>query len=164
MIVSNKKDAFVHHRAKALGIPSYTYSKKEFDEGGTIAGFLCRNKIDFIVLAGFLLRVSLPIIEAFPHKIINIHPALLPGFGGKGMYGDHVHRAVKEAGENKSGITVHYVNENYDEGSIIFQASCSLTSDDSPEAIAEKVHALEYRYFSSVIETTIKKTYPSIFL
>ncbi|MDD2285861.1 MAG: phosphoribosylglycinamide formyltransferase, partial [Paludibacter sp.] len=156
LIISNKPDAFVHERAKTMGIPSFSFSKKEFDEGDKIIRLLKEYKINFIVLAGFLLKISSPLLEAFPNKIINIHPALLPKFGGKGMYGQHVHRAVVNAGETQSGITIHYVNEKYDEGSIIFQAICEVLPDDTPESLAEKVHALEYLHFPGVIENIVK--------
>ncbi len=151
LILSNKQDAFVHERAKMLGVPSVTFSRDEFADGRKIVSLLDKYEVDFIVLAGFLLKVSLPILEAYPNKIINIHPALLPKFGGKGMYGHHVHQAVVVAGETHSGITIHYVNEQYDEGSIIFQATCEVSAGDTPDMVADKVHALEYRYFPEVI-------------
>ena len=110
------------------------------------------HNIDFIVLAGFLLKIPEVLIEAFPNKIINIHPALLPKYGGKGMYGHHVHEAVATSGDTESGITIHYVNAQYDEGNIIFQAKCPVLPTDSPDMIAEKVHALEYEFFPKVIE------------
>jgi phosphoribosylglycinamide formyltransferase-1 len=156
VIVSNKRDAYVHERAKKLGIPSYTFSKAAFDEGSAVLDILREYKIDFIVLAGFLLRVSQPLLDAFPGRIVNIHPALLPKYGGQGMYGDRVHREVVAAGETKSGITIHYVNEHYDEGDIIFQATCEVLPDDTPEEVANKVHALEYTYFPRVIEAVVK--------
>jgi phosphoribosylglycinamide formyltransferase-1 len=152
VIVSNKKDAYIHERARKLLIPSYTFSNEDFSTGETILGFLKQYNIDCIVLAGFLLKVSEVLINAFPDRIINIHPALLPRHGGKGMYGIRVHEAVAEAGEDESGISVHYVNNNYDEGNIIFQAKCPVLPTDTPEMIAEKVHALEYEYFPKVIE------------
>ncbi len=152
IILSNNPDAFIHQRAKNLGIPSVIFSKYDFNEGEKVLEVLKEFNIDCIVLAGFLLRVPQNIIDAFPDKIINIHPALLPKYGGKGMYGDKVHKAVIEAGESHSGITIHYVNENYDEGSIIFQAKCTITPDDTPETLAAKVHALEYEHFPKVIE------------
>ena len=157
LILSNKADAFVHERAKILHIPSCTYSKKEFDEGVGIVDLLQENEIDFVVLAGFLLKVSQPIIDAFPGRIVNIHPALLPKFGGKGMYGDRVHQAVVESGETESGITIHYINENYDEGAVIFQAKCDVLPGDSAADVAQKVHELEYRHFPAVIEEICKK-------
>ena len=155
LILSNKKDAFVHERAKKLGIPSYTFNKKEFDEGELILETMRQYEIDFIVLAGFLLKVSQPILDAFPNKIINIHPALLPKYGGKGMYGDRVHSAVVDAGEKESGISIHYVNEHYDEGDIIFQDKCEVLPSDSPDDVAQKVHELEYKHFPSIIESII---------
>lgn len=155
LILSNRKDAFVHERARKMGIPSYTFSKIEFDDADLILETLRQYKIDFIVLAGFLLKVSQPVLEAYPNRIINIHPALLPKFGGKGMYGDKVHRAVVDAGETESGISIHYVNEHYDEGNVIFQALCEVLPDDSPDDVANKVHELEYKYFPSVIEKVV---------
>jgi phosphoribosylglycinamide formyltransferase-1 len=152
LIISNKNDAFVHQRAKKFNISSFTFSKNDFDDGKCVVEFLKNHKIDVIVLAGFLLKISEPLLAEFPNKIINIHPALLPKYGGKGMYGHHVHEAVWAAGECQSGISIHYVNANYDEGDIIFQAKCDLTAADTPDSIAEKVHALEYEYFPKIIE------------
>lgn len=155
LILSNKSTAFVHERAKKLKVPSFTFSKEEFDEGTNIVALLQKYEIGHIVLAGFLLKVSDVILKAFPNKIINIHPALLPKFGGKGMYGNRVHQAVVEALETESGITIHYVNENYDEGNIIFQATCPVLPSDTPEMVADKVHALEYEHFPKVIEKVV---------
>lgn len=152
LIISNKSDAFIHERAKKLQITSCTFTKNDFLTGEKILAKLKEQKIDCIVLAGFLLRVPEMLIEAFPNKIINIHPALLPKFGGKGMYGSRVHEAVKDAGEKESGITIHYVNNNYDEGNIIFQAKCNVLPSDTSEMIADKVHALEYEHFPKIIE------------
>ncbi len=152
LILSNKSDAFVHERAKKLGIPSFTFSRQQFLEGDEVLVFLQKYNIDYIILAGFLLKVPEQIIKAFPNKIINIHPALLPKYGGKGMYGDNVHKAVKAADDSESGITIHYVNENYDDGNIILQAKCELSSDDTPETIAQKVHKLEYEHFPKAVE------------
>ena len=151
LIISNKADAFVHQRAKNLQVPSYTFSREDFSTGENILDFLRQNKIDYIVLAGFLLKIPETLIEAFPGRIINIHPALLPKYGGKGMYGMRVHQAVAEAGDAESGITIHYVNANYDEGNIIFQAKCSVNKTDTAEMIANKVHALEYEHFPRII-------------
>ncbi|MDR1810433.1 MAG: phosphoribosylglycinamide formyltransferase [Prevotella sp.] len=151
-IVSNKPDAYVHRRAKSLGVASFTFPKEDFADGEKVADFLRDRRINFIVLAGFLLKIPQKLLADYPNRIVNIHPALLPKYGGKGMYGDRVHQAVVEAGETESGVTIHYVNENYDEGSIIFQAKCELTPDDTPEDVARKVHALEYEYFPKVIE------------
>lgn len=152
VILSNNEKAFVHERAKKLGVPSVTFSKEDFLKGEKILNFLQEQKIDAIVLAGFLLQVSSLVIDAYPQKIINIHPALLPKFGGKGMYGMRVHEAVKEAGETETGITIHYVNNEYDAGEIIFQAKCPVLPKDTPETIAKRVHELEYQYFPRVIE------------
>ncbi|MDR0810726.1 MAG: phosphoribosylglycinamide formyltransferase [Paludibacter sp.] len=151
LIISNKIDAFVHERAKKLKIPSFTFSKNEFEDGKPL-DLLEKCNIDGIVLAGFLLKVPKIILDAFPQKIINIHPALLPKYGGKGMYGDRVHEAVYAAKEKVSGITIHYVNENYDEGNIIFQAQCAITEQDNAHDIAAKVHALEYEYYPKTVE------------
>lgn len=153
VIVSNKADAFVHERAKNLGIESVTFSKDDIYNTNKVVDYLRGRQIDFIVLAGFLLKVPQNLLLQYPDKIINIHPALLPKYGGKGMYGDNVHKAVVAAREKESGITIHYVNENYDEGSIIFQAKCVVDPDDTYQDIAKKVHELEYIHFPKVIES-----------
>jgi phosphoribosylglycinamide formyltransferase 1 len=152
LIISNKVDAFVHERAKKLQIPSVTYSRDDFSTGENILTLLKQHNIDLLVLAGFLLKIPTAFIEAFPNKIINIHPALLPKYGGKGMYGLHVHQAVVDAGETETGISIHYISANYDEGSIIFQAKCPVLPTDTAQIIADKVHALEYEHFPKVIE------------
>jgi len=152
LIISNKLDAFVHTRAKNLEIPSFTFSREDFSQGDKILELLKLYNIDSIVLAGFLLKIPQTLILAYPQKIINIHPALLPKHGGKGMYGMRVHEAVAENHDIESGITIHYVNSNYDEGNIIFQATCPVLPTDTPEMIADKVHKLEYEHFPKVIE------------
>lgn len=152
LILTNKKDAFIHERAKKLNVPCEYFSLSDFNEGTSIVEILSKNNIDYIVLAGFLLKISDKILQKYPNKIINIHPALLPKYGGKGMYGHFVHEAVVANGEKESGITIHYINENYDEGDIIFQAKCLVNPTDSPEQVAEKVHALEYKHFPAQIE------------
>jgi len=149
-VISNRRDAFVHERVKKYGIPSYAFTKDDF-ESGEVLKFLREQSIDFIILAGFLLKIPENLLKAYPDKIINIHPALLPKFGGKGMYGARVHEAVVASGEKESGITIHYVNENYDKGQIIFQARCPVFPSDSPEDVATKVHALEYEFFPLII-------------
>ena len=151
VIISNKENAYVHERAKNLGVSSYTFKKIDF-ENGKVLEFLKEQQINFVVLAGFLLKIPGNLLQAYPNKIINIHPALLPKFGGKGMYGAYVHEAVVAAKEKESGITIHYVNENYDEGQIIFQAQCEVLPTDTPDDVAEKVHALEYEFFPKIIE------------
>lgn len=156
LVVSNKKDAFVHERARKMNIESITFSKNDFEATDKVLDCLIEKEIDFIVLAGFLLKVPENLLQAFPNKIINIHPALLPKFGGKGMYGDAVHKAVVESGEAESGITIHYVNENYDEGAVIFQAKCPVSKDDTYEDVAKKVHTLEYMHFPVIIEKLLK--------
>jgi phosphoribosylglycinamide formyltransferase-1 len=153
-IISNRPDALVHERAKRLMIPSYVFTKSDFEDG-TVLKFLQENAIDLLVLAGFLLKIPENLLKAYPDKIINIHPALLPKFGGKGMYGSHVHEAVIASGEKESGITIHYVNENYDEGRIIFQAKCPVLPTDSPDDVAAKVHALEYEFFPLIISEIV---------
>jgi len=155
LVLSNKNDAFVLKRAKKLHIPSVTFTKKEMEETDKILQILEKNKINFIVLAGFLLKIPAYLIAAYPNRIINIHPALLPKYGGKGMYGHFVHEAVVAAKEKESGITIHFVNEHYDEGAIIFQAKCPILPTDTPDDVAGKVHELEYEYFPKVIEEAI---------
>ncbi len=151
LVLSNNPNAFVLERAKKLNVPVRIFSRVQFTESGEVLKWLKKNKITHIVLAGFMWLMPEKIIRQYPEKIINIHPALLPKFGGKGMYGIHVHEAVKAAGENVTGITIHVVNEKYDEGKILFQASCAIDATDSPERIAEKVHALEYQHYSNQI-------------
>ncbi|KAA6315461.1 Phosphoribosylglycinamide formyltransferase [termite gut metagenome] len=152
LIVSDKQNAYVLERAFRLNVPSVVVPKSDWETGEKIVFLLHGHQIDFIVLAGFLLRIPDILLHAYPDKIINIHPALLPKFGGKGMYGDKVHEAVVSAGEKESGITIHYINEQYDEGQIIFQATCEILSEDSPSDVARKVHALEYEHFPKIIE------------
>lgn len=155
LVLSNRKDAYVLERAHALGVPCEVFLKPEWESAEKILEVLHSYKIDFIVLAGFLLRVPDLILHDYPNKIINIHPALLPKFGGKGMYGDRVHEAVIAAGEKETGITIHYINERYDEGDVVFQATCTVLPGDSPADVAKKVHALEYEHFPVVIERLI---------
>ena len=152
LIISNQTNAYIHKRAETLKIPSFTFTKEQFFDAKPVLELLTEYNIDAIVLAGFLLKIPTLLIQHFPDKIINIHPALLPKFGGKGMYGARVHQAVKEAGETETGITIHYVNENYDDGNIVFQARCPVSADDTAEMIAAKVHLLEYEYYPQIIE------------
>ncbi|MDI1321924.1 MAG: phosphoribosylglycinamide formyltransferase [Algoriphagus sp.] len=154
LVASNKADAFVLERAKKFGVPAFTFTRKEMD-AGLLLQKLQEEKIDWVILAGFLLKIPEDLIRAFPDHMVNIHPALLPKYGGKGMYGSLVHEAVKAAGDTETGITIHLVNEHYDEGKIIFQAAASVTPEDTPDTIAEKVHALEHRYFPEVIESLL---------
>ena len=155
LVLSNRSDAYVLERAHRLGVPCNVFPKEDWMAGDEILAVLQEYHIDFVVLAGFLVRVPDLLLHAYPDKIINIHPALLPKFGGKGMYGNRVHEAVVAAGEKKSGITIHYINERYDEGNIVFQAVCPVLPTDSPEDVAKKVHALEYEHFPRVIERVL---------
>lgn len=156
VVLSNNKNVGVHARVNNLGIPSFVFSRDEFVEGTSVLAKLAEYQIDLIVLAGFMNKISDALLAAYPGKIINIHPALLPKHGGKGMYGMHVHEAVVAAGEKESGITIHYINENYDEGDIIFQAKCEVLPADTPDEVATKVHALEYAHYPHVIEDLLK--------
>ena len=151
-IFSNKPNAYVLKRAEKMGIPSFVFSKEEFYHSDKVLNELKKLDIDLIVLAGFLWLIPDNVLQSFPNRIINIHPALLPKYGGKGMYGRYVHEAVCKNKEKTSGITIHYVNEEYDEGQIVFQAKCAITSSDTPDDVAEKVHRLEYAYYPKVIE------------
>jgi len=156
IFLTNNKNAFVLERAKKLNIKSYLFNKKELKEG--IVNKILENfNPDLIVLAGFLLLVPESIISKYPNKIINIHPALLPKYGGKGMYGNNVHKAVLENKEKISGITIHYVNNEYDKGNIIFQKECPINDEDNVETLANKVHKLEYDYFPQTIEKLLNK-------
>lgn len=156
VILSNKKDAFALERAHRLGVPSLYFDRNDFYNSPKILETLKEQEIDCIVLAGFLWLVPNDIIEYFSGRIVNIHPALLPKYGGKGMFGMKVHAAVVENREPETGITIHYVNSNYDEGSIIFQAKAEVLSTDSPEMVAEKVHALEYEHFPRIVEKIVE--------
>jgi len=155
LILTNNANAYVVERAKNHHIPCLVFPSKELKETDFVLDKLCEYHIDFIVLAGFLLMIPKKIIDRYPGKIINIHPALLPKYGGKGMYGDIVHKAVRASGDTETGISIHFVNEKYDEGAIIFQAKCPVNPDDTPDTIAQKVHQLEYRYFPEIIERVI---------
>lgn len=155
MILSNKKDAYVLVRADQFNIPTMVFDRQTFYETDEIPKLLQKNEIDFVVLAGFLWLIPVNLIRAFPQKIINIHPALLPKYGGKGMYGSYVHQAVLDSGDKESGITIHYVNEEYDKGSIIFQEKCIVLPDDTPESLAQRIHQLEYNHFPEVIEKLV---------
>jgi folate-dependent phosphoribosylglycinamide formyltransferase PurN len=155
LIVCNVPTAGVLEIAKEKGIPTLLINKTEFASGGYVES-LKNADIDFIVLAGFLWKVPEVLVSAFPKAIVNIHPALLPNYGGKGMYGSRVHEAIIAAGESKSGITIHWVDANYDEGDIIFQAECTISSGDTPEVLAQKIHALEHQHFAPVIEKLLR--------
>ena len=153
-VFTNKADAQVIQRAEKYQVPTQVFSKNDLETGKVLQEI---NTIqpDLIVLAGFLLKFPETIVAAYPDKIINIHPALLPKYGGKGMYGMHVHRAIVENKEPKTGITIHYVNENYDEGNVIFQKEVTVLISDTPEVVAAKIHELEQDHFPVVIEKLI---------
>ncbi len=153
-VVSNNSNAGVLERAKRLNVPFKVFTKKDIGTESFMK-FL-KKHADFIVLAGFLLKIPDEMITFFPNTIVNIHPALLPKYGGKGMYGMHVHRAVVANKESQTGITIHYVNEHYDEGAIIFQKSVAIDANDTPDDVAAKIHILEQENFPKVIEKLIK--------
>ncbi|MCF8225673.1 MAG: phosphoribosylglycinamide formyltransferase [Bacteroidales bacterium] len=157
LVLCNKPGAGVIDRAEDNQIPVYLFSREDLYESDYVLRQLTEHRIDFIVLAGFLWLVPSNLIRKFPGSIVNIHPALLPKYGGKGMYGSRVHAAVLENHEKKSGITIHYVNDKYDEGNIIFKAKCKVSPDDTPDSLAEKVHELEYEHYPRVIEEVIRE-------
>jgi len=155
LVLSNRREAYVLKRAAEHHVKSFFFDREEFYTTGSVLNRLRSEKIDFLVLAGFLWLVPEDILNEYEGRIINIHPALLPKHGGKGMYGEKVHRAVIENREKESGITIHYVNRFYDEGTIIFQAKCRVDKSDTPDTLAIKVHALEYEYYPKIIEEII---------
>jgi len=155
LIISSRPDAFVLKRANNHHIDSVVLNRNSFLYTNELLEDLEKFSVDFIVLAGFMWLVPSYIVNAYLNKIVNIHPALLPKYGGIGMYGSHVHEAVIAAGEKESGITIHYVNEHYDEGAIIAQETCAVAPDDTPGALAEKIHALEHKHYPRVIESVL---------
>ena len=157
LVISNRSDAYALVRAERLQVKSMVIGKQKLNDESFLMGVMREHQIDFIVLAGFLLMVPNFLIDAYPRRIINIHPALLPEFGGKGMWGHHVHEAVKAAGKTETGMTVHYVSEVCDGGEIIAQFSTPISPDDTPDDIAAKEHGLEMKYFPQVIEEVLRK-------
>ncbi|MBT5698917.1 MAG: phosphoribosylglycinamide formyltransferase [Flavobacteriales bacterium] len=155
LLATNKKTAFVVERVKKFNLPVFSFTKEELNNTSLVQKKLLEYSVDLIVLSGFLLKVPENIISLFPNKIINIHPSLLPKFGGRGMYGENVCRSVIDAKEVQSGITIHYVNNNYDEGNIIFQEKISLVKNESVESLLEKIRVLEMRFFPVVIERVV---------
>jgi phosphoribosylglycinamide formyltransferase-1 len=155
LILTNNPNAGVIERATRLNIPYKVFNRTDFNSSTKITDLLLEASIDLVVLAGFLWLVPSSLIDAFPQRIINIHPALLPKYGGKGMYGEFVHQAVSKADEEETGITIHYVNEKYDDGAVIFQKAVAIEKGEEPNSIAEKIHALEYEYFPKVIESIL---------
>jgi formyltetrahydrofolate-dependent phosphoribosylglycinamide formyltransferase len=161
LIVCNKPGAGVLNIAAKENIPALLIDKEKFFRGNGYTDELKENNISFVVLAGFLWKIPSTLIEAYPRKIINIHPALLPNYGGKGMYGNYVHEAVIAAREKESGITVHYVDGHYDNGDIIFQARCPVLENDTPASLANRIHQLEHEHYPNVIEKIVSKELPS---
>lgn len=155
LIVCNNPKAGVIDIAKKNKIPFLTIDKKSLYQTEGLLSHLQKHRVDLIVLAGFLWMIPQYLLNHFPHKIINIHPALLPKFGGKGMYGMNVHSKVIESGERESGITIHYVNDKYDEGEIIFQAKCEILTGDTPEILAQKIHELEHRHYPEIVKKMV---------
>jgi phosphoribosylglycinamide formyltransferase-1 len=158
-ICTNRTDAFVIQRAHSFEIPVLIFSREDFYQSDKVNQYLKEKNVNWIILAGFLWLVPETLILRFPNRIINIHPALLPRYGGKGMYGNLVHKAVIENGDKVSGITIHFVNHEYDRGDIIFQATCPVESSDTPESLAARIHQLEYEHFPKVLAMTISGNY-----
>lgn len=157
LLVSNKSSAPALEMAKAAGIDTLVIDRAAFSNGQDLLRTLREHRISFIALAGFLWLIPVWLIRAFPQRIVNIHPSLLPKFGGQGMFGHHVHQAVIDAGELQSGISIHFVNEVYDEGGIIFQAVCPVLPDDTPERLAKRVLLLEHKHYPNVIEQLLRE-------
>jgi phosphoribosylglycinamide formyltransferase-1 len=157
LVVCNKPGAGVLDIAGREGIPTLIIEKEQFFRGDAYVPSLREKNIDLVVLAGFLWKIPDTLIKAFPQKIVNIHPALLPKYGGKGMYGRFVHAAVIAAGEKESGITIHFVDEHYDHGDIIFQATCTVEPSDTPESLAARIHALEHQHFPEVVDRLLQQ-------
>lgn len=158
LVLSNRPDAYVLKRAQAYDIETIVFHREQLYETGEVLAALEKGNIDFIVLAGFLWLIPSSLLDTYEGRIVNIHPALLPRYGGKGMYGRRVHEAVIASGDEESGISIHYVNPRYDEGDIIFQARCPVTPEDTPESLAEKIHALEYAHYPRVVEDLLKRS------
>ena len=157
IVISNKSAALALEKAQKREVKTLVFNNDAFKKKGEVLDVLQSLSINFIVLAGFLMKVPSEIIHAYPNKIVNIHPSLLPKFGGKGMYGRHVHRSVIDTQEEESGISIHFVNEEYDQGDIIFQSRVKVNKTDTPDSLAEKIQHIEQRYFPSVIEEVINK-------
>ncbi len=158
VLLANRPDAYALERAKKLGIPTFVFSREDFFSSDRVLEYLKENSVDWIVLAGFLWLIPQNLLKNYPDRIINIHPALLPAYGGKGMYGSKVHQAVITAKEKESGISIHYINERYDEGEMIYQAKCLIEPGDTPESLAEKIHRLEHEHFPVIIDKVITES------
>ena len=156
LVLTNKSDAYVIKRAQSHDVEAVVFTRDQFYHSGEVISLLQAREIDFIVLAGFLWLVPEKLLQQYEGKVVNIHPALLPKYGGKGMYGKHVHEAVLASGDAVSGITIHHVNQKYDQGDIIFQTTCKVEMRDTPESLAAKVHALEYEHFPREVEKLLQ--------
>ncbi|MEM5540970.1 phosphoribosylglycinamide formyltransferase [Olleya sp. AS48] len=156
-VLTNNPHAKVLDRCKKLKVSALSFNKTAFTETDDVLNILKSNTPDLIILAGFLWKFPEKILKNFPNKVINVHPALLPKFGGKGMYGMHVHQAVINNKETETGVTIHYVNENYDEGAIIFQSKCEVLASDTAQDVADKIHELEMKHFPEVVDQLLKK-------
>jgi len=159
LMCTNKRDAYIVKRAEKLDIPVVFISESELNNFDVLHKKLQNAKVDIIILAGFLLKLPAIMIEYYPNRILNIHPSLLPKYGGKGMYGNKVHKAVLENKETESGISIHFVNQNYDEGEIVLQEKCVISEDETLETLTEKIHQLEHNYFPIAIEKTLKNLF-----
>ncbi|MDR2936772.1 MAG: phosphoribosylglycinamide formyltransferase [Rikenellaceae bacterium] len=157
VVLANRPDALVLERAVRLNVPAEVFSREDFYDNGRVTALLRQYRVDYIVLAGFLWLVPEGLVRDYPGRIVNIHPALLPKYGGKGMYGYRVHRAVIESGDRESGITIHRVNEVYDSGDILLQETVEVTPEDTPDSLAAKIHALEHEFYPWVVEREISK-------
>lgn len=156
LIVTNKAEAGVNEVARKFNVPVLVMNKEQMNDSEFLLGELKKHSVDWIILAGFLLMIPAFLVKAYENKMVNIHPALLPKFGGKGMYGKHVHQAVLEAKEQKSGISIHFVTEEYDEGKIIFQAETTLENEETIESLEKKIHQLEHQHYPLIIEKLVK--------
>ena len=161
LVVYNRREAPVRERAARLGTESVYVPKSALDDASSVLSLLRDRHIDVLVLAGFLLLVPPYLLDAYPGRVVNIHPSLLPRHGGKGMYGERVHQAVLESGEAESGITIHLVDRDYDRGRVLRQVKCSVYPDDTPHSLAERVHELEYRYYPEAVETLCRSLLPA---
>jgi phosphoribosylglycinamide formyltransferase 1 len=157
LVLCNKPDAYVLQRADNFEVPTHVFNKEELYHTNSIDNLMKNLEIDLIVLAGFMWLIPERIIQAYSKRIVNIHPALLPKFGGEGMYGKKVHEAVLQSGDTETGISIHYVNEQFDEGEIIYQSRCLIDTNDDAEKLAYKVHQLEHQHYPKIIEDLLKK-------
>lgn len=157
LVLTNRADAGVISRARNLNTDTFVFTRDQLNQTGEVLSILKSKNIDFIVLAGFLLLIPVDILNEYNGKIVNIHPALLPRYGGKGMYGHRVHEAVIASGDTESGITIHHVNREYDEGDIIFQSKCKVEPGDTPDSLADRIHILEYEHFPPVVESLLQQ-------